>query len=45
VGYLDDGTMVVIEGGAGVVGQTVEVEVANTLRTSLGRMVFARLEP
>jgi uncharacterized protein YacL len=45
VGYLDDGTMVVVEGGAGAVGQTAEVEVVNTLRTSLGRMVFAKLEP
>ncbi|MFH1330960.1 MAG: TRAM domain-containing protein [Actinomycetota bacterium] len=45
VGHLDDGTMVVVEGGAGAVGQTVEVEVVNTLRTSLGRMVFAKLEP
>lgn len=44
VGFLDDGTMVVVEGGAGAVGQTVEVEVANTLRTSMGRMVFAKLE-
>jgi uncharacterized protein YacL len=45
VGYLDDGTMVVVEGGAAAVGQTVEVEVANTLRTALGRLVFAKLEP
>ena len=45
VGYLDDGTMVVVEGGAAAVGRTVEVEVANTLRTSIGRMVFAKLEP
>jgi len=45
VGYMDDGTMVVVEGGAGAVGAIVEVEVANTLRTSLGRMVFAKLEP
>ncbi len=44
VGYLEDGTMVVIEDGASVAGQTVEVEVANTLRTSMGRMVFARLK-
>ncbi len=44
VGYLEDGTMVVIEGGASVAGQTVEVEVANTLRTSMGRMVFAKLK-
>lgn len=43
VGYTDDGTMVVIEGGAGAVGSVVEVEVANTLRTSVGRMLFARI--
>jgi uncharacterized protein YacL len=34
-----------VEGGAAAVGRTVEVEVANTLRTALGRMVFAKLEP
>jgi uncharacterized protein YacL len=43
VGYLEDGTMVVVEDGASVAGQTVEVEVSNTLRTSMGRMVFAKL--
>ena len=32
-------------GERGAVGQTVEVEVANTSRTALGRMVFAELEP
>jgi uncharacterized protein YacL len=45
VGYLDDGTMVVVEGGAAAVGRTVEVEVANILRTAVGRMVFAKIEP
>lgn len=43
VGYLDDGTMVVVEGGAAAVGSTVEVEVASTLRTAVGRIVFAKL--
>lgn len=43
VGYLDDGTMVVLEGGASRVGETVEVEIANTLRTSVGRLLFAKL--
>ena len=43
VGYLDDGTMVVVEGGAEVVGDTVEIEVANAVRTSVGRMLFARI--
>ena len=44
VGYLEDGTMVVIEGGSSVVGQTVDVEVANTLRTSVGRMLFGKIQ-
>ncbi len=43
VGFLDDGTMVVVAGAAAVVGQTVAAEVSNTLRTAVGRMVFARL--
>ncbi len=44
VGYLDDGTMVVVEGGAASVGQKVEVEVFSAMRTSIGRIVFAKLE-
>jgi uncharacterized protein YacL len=44
IGYLDDGTMVVVEGGAAHVGSKVAVEVASSMRTSLGRMLFARLE-
>ncbi len=44
VGFLDDGTMVVVADGAGQVGSTVLVEVSNVLRTSVGRMVFARLD-
>jgi uncharacterized protein YacL len=44
VGFLDDGTMVVIEGGATVVGSTVEAEVTSALRTSIGRMLFARID-
>jgi uncharacterized protein YacL len=43
VGYLDDGTMVVIEQGASQVNQQAEVEVTSTLQTSAGRMIFARL--
>jgi uncharacterized protein YacL len=42
VGYLDDGTMVVVEDAADRVGQSIDVEVANTLRTSVGRLLFAR---
>ncbi len=44
VGFLDDGTMVVVEGGSGMVGETVRIEVANSLRTSVGRLMFARID-
>lgn len=43
VGFLDDGTMVVVEGGRRVLGQRADVEVTRVLPTSGGRMVFARL--
>lgn len=43
VGYLDDGTMVVIEEASSVVGKTVQVEVSNAVRTQIGRMLFGRL--
>ncbi len=43
VGYLEDGTMLVAEGGHDHVGETVEVTVTSVLQTSAGRMVFARL--
>jgi len=42
VGYLDDGTMVVIENGRPHIGHMVEAEVTRTLQTSAGRMIFAR---
>lgn len=42
VGYLEDGTMVVVEDGGPAVGQTVAVVVLSTLQTTAGRMVFAR---
>jgi uncharacterized protein YacL len=44
VGYLADGTMVVVEGGAGRMGETVSTVVTNTLTTSAGRLIFARVE-
>jgi uncharacterized protein YacL len=43
VGYLDDGTMVVVEKGAGFVGQELEFTVTNTRQTVQGRMIFGRL--
>jgi uncharacterized protein YacL len=43
VGYLDDGTMVVIEEGSSTMGRDVEVVVTKVLQTAAGRMLFARL--
>jgi uncharacterized protein YacL len=44
VGYLDDGTMVVIEDGRGLIDRTVPVLVTKVLQTAAGRMIFARPE-
>jgi uncharacterized protein YacL len=41
VGYLDDGTMVVVEGGARAIDSEVDVTVTRVLQTVAGRMVFA----
>ena len=41
VGYLDDGTMVVVDGGRRLVGQTANVTVTRLLPTTAGRLVFA----
>jgi len=43
VGYLDDGTMVVVENAKQKLGQAVKVEITRSLQTSAGRMMFARL--
>ena len=43
VGYLDDGSMVVVVDGRNHLGRRVEVEVTSVLPTSGGKMVFARL--
>jgi uncharacterized protein YacL len=43
VGYLDDGTMVIVDGGASAVGDTVEVEVSSMLQSPTGKLVFSRL--
>ena len=44
VGYLEDGTMVVIEGGRESIGKQVTIAVTSVLQTSAGRMVFGRCE-
>jgi uncharacterized protein YacL len=42
IGYLDDGTMVVVEEGRRFVGKRIDVIVTSILQTSSGRMVFTR---
>lgn len=42
VGYLQDGTMVVVEHASKSIGQTVEVEIIRSLQTAAGRMMFAK---
>lgn len=42
VAYLDDGTMIVVEGGREFIGNTMEVLVTSVLQTSAGRMIFAK---
>ncbi|MFQ5575749.1 MAG: PIN/TRAM domain-containing protein [Anaerolineae bacterium] len=44
VGYLDDGTMVVVQGGYRHINQTLKVNVTKVLQTTAGRMIFAELE-
>ena len=44
VGYLDDGTMVVVEGAKNSLGQRLDIVITGALQTQTGRMVFAKLE-
>jgi uncharacterized protein YacL len=44
VGYLEDGTMVVVESARDRIGETVPILVTSVLQTSAGRMVFGRVE-
>ncbi len=43
IGYLDDGTMIVIEGARDRINQDVQITVTSVLQTSAGRMVFGKL--
>lgn len=45
VGYLDDGTMVVVEQGRPHIGHEVFITVTSVLQTPAGRMVFGRIDP
>jgi len=42
IAYLDDGTMIVVEGGRRFIGETVDVLVTSVLQTAAGRMIFAK---
>lgn len=44
VGYLPDGTMVVVEEGGEHVGRTILLSVTNSLQTSAGKMIFGKFE-
>lgn len=44
IAYLDDGTMIVVEGGKNHIGDNVLITVTSVLQTAAGRMIFARLK-
>lgn len=44
IGYLDDGTMIVVEGGRNKIGRDVQISVTSSLQTSAGKMIFGRFE-
>jgi uncharacterized protein YacL len=43
VGYLDDGTMIVVDGGRKLMGRVVDVEVTSVLQSPSGKMIFTRV--
>jgi uncharacterized protein YacL len=44
VGYLDDGTMVVVDHARRLIGRTVEITVTSVLQTASGKMIFGRMD-
>ncbi|MGI5852164.1 MAG: PIN/TRAM domain-containing protein, partial [Caldicoprobacterales bacterium] len=42
IAYLDDGTMIVVDGGKKYVGESIDVLVTSVLQTAAGRMIFAK---
>ena len=44
VGYLEDGTMVVVENAKNAVNKMIDMTVTSTLQTSAGRMIFGRAD-
>ncbi len=44
VGYLDDGTMVVVDHARRMIGRAIEITVTSVLQTASGKMIFGRVE-
>jgi uncharacterized protein YacL len=44
IGYLDDGTMVVVEGARNKIGQELVISITSSLQTSAGKMIFGKFE-
>lgn len=44
IGYLDDGTMVVVEGGRNKIGRDLVISITSSLQTSAGKMIFGKFE-
>jgi hypothetical protein len=44
IGYLDDGTMVVVEGARNKIGREIIISVTSSLQTSAGKMIFGKFE-
>ena len=44
IGYLEDGTMVVVEGARNKIGQDINIGVTSSLQTSAGKMIFGKFE-
>ena len=44
IGYMDDGTMVVVDGGRNKIGKDVNIAITSSLQTSAGKMVFGKFE-
>ncbi len=44
IGYLDDGTMIVVEGARNKIGRDLSISVTSSLQTSAGKMIFGKFE-
>jgi uncharacterized protein YacL len=44
IGYLDDGTMVVVEGARNKIGRELMISITSSLQTSAGKMIFGKFE-